>query len=96
MARGPIRNCMLFTFPYSLALGERVLRKRVIAVWPLDRLSAEGKTGCFPLKKSGRFVFAEQAIGTVRKADRLQAKSFASGKRWFKSKKKSRLAGITL
>ena len=54
-------------------------------------MTAERKTGCFPLRKSGRFVFAAQAIGTVRRADRYQSKSFASGERRVSSKKKSRL-----
>ena len=75
------------------AAERRFLRKRVIGVCLLLCFSPEGKTGCFPLKKSGRFVFAEQKRETVRKADSFQNKSFACGERRFKSKKKSRLAG---
>ena len=49
----------LATFVKCKRLKRSVLRKEVIADGLLDWLSAEGKTGCFPLRKSGRFVFAE-------------------------------------
>ena len=44
----------------------RVSRKRVLASVPLLCFSPEGKTGCVPLRKSGRFVFADPAFVAVR------------------------------
>ena len=70
----------------------RVSLKKGVGVCLLLCFSPEGKTGCFPLKKSGRFVFADPAFALSAKRTAYKYKSFACGERRLQSKKKSRLA----
>ena len=71
-----------------------VSRKRVIGVCFLLELIARGENRLFSPEEVRPICFCGSSLCTVRKADSFQSKSFACGERRFKSKKKSRLAGI--
>ena len=70
----------------------RVSRKRVIGVCLLLCFSPEGKTGCFPLKKSGRFICDTKKRSCPQSGQLTNTSLSPAAKDDLQSKNKSRLA----